>query len=240
MGKIPYETNSDRPPTIKELPEDDRPRERLLRKGGAALSDAELLAIILRVGRGGESALALAQRLLHRFGGIEGLAKRPPQELCAVAGIGPAKAAQVGAAVALARRMATQSFAPGDKFRSSQQVYEHMRFRLRDERQEVFLCLLLDTRNRLIGEREVSRGGLDASPVHPRDVFGHAVRETASAVIFCHNHPSGDPAPSKDDLSLTQRLVDAGKLLGVRVLDHVIIGRDRFVSLADDGLMQAG
>lgn len=237
MGKAGYQEQADRPPTIKELPEDDRPRERLLRKGPQALTDAELLAILLRVGRGGESALTLAQRVLTRFGGLEGLAKHPPQDLCELSGIGPAKAAQIGAAVALARRMVTEAFELGAKFRGAAQVYEHFRHRLRDERQEVFLAMLLDTKNRLISEREISRGGLDASPVHPRDVFGHTVRENASAVIFVHNHPSGDPTPSPDDLRLTRRLTEAGKLLGVRVLDHLIIGRDRYVSLADEGKM---
>jgi len=231
------EPGAARRPTIKELPEDERPRERLLRKGGRALSDAELLGILIRTGRGGENALDLARRLLARFGGLEDLGRRSPDELRAVPGIGPAKAAQIGAALELARRLATTRFRPGAKFRNSRQVYEHFHHRLRDQRQEVFLCLLLDTKNRLMSEREVSRGGLDASVVNPRDVFAEAVREGASAVIFVHNHPSGDATPSPDDRRITRRLNDAGDLLGVRVLDHLIIGRDAYTSLADEGLL---
>ena len=226
-----------RPPTIKQLPEDARPRERLLRKGGASLSEAELLAILIGSGRGGETAVHLAQRLLRAYGDLKGVGRRSPAEFLRVPGIGPAKAAQIGAAIELARRMASTAFEPGAAFRGSGQVYEHLRHRLADERVETFIALLLDTKNRLMSERIVSRGGLDASPVHPRDVFTDAVREAASAVIFVHNHPSGDPTPSPEDLSLTKRLKEAGALLGIRVLDHLIIGRDAYRSLADEGLL---
>jgi DNA repair protein RadC len=224
-----------KPPTIKQLPEEDRPRERLLRKGDQALSDAELLAILIRSGRGGESAVALAGRLLVRYGGLRSLSQRSLGELCGVPGMGPAKAAELGAAFALARRLASAPLVVGDKFTNSRQVFDHFRYRLCDLQQEVFLCLMLDTKNKIIREKEISRGGLESSGVNPRDVFGEAVRETASAVIFVHNHPSGEPAPSREDVALTRRLKEAGEVLGLRVLDHVIIGKNAFYSFADEG-----
>jgi DNA repair protein RadC len=224
-----------KPPTIKQLPEEDRPRERLLKHGGDVLSDAELLGILIGSGRGGESAIDLARRLLARYGSLHDLSRRSPTELCQVSGIGPAKAAQIGAGLALARRLASASLAPGDKFTQSRQVFEHYHQRLRNLQQEAFCCLMLDTKNKFIRDKEVSRGGLESSPVNPRDVFTDAVRETASAVIFIHNHPSGDPAPSRDDIALTRRLKEAGELLGLRVLDHIIIGKDQYYSFADEG-----
>ena len=226
-----------RPPTIKQLPEDERPRERLLRRGEQALSDADLLAIVLRTGRRGESATALAARLLARYGSLRALQQRTPAELCQIPGIGQAKAAQIAATLAMSRRLAATAFAPGDKFTASRQVYEHLHPQLCDLNQEKFLCLLLDTKNRLIREQEISSGGLEASTVNPRDVFTHAIRETASAVIFVHNHPSGDPTPSREDIALSRRLREAGELLGLRVLDHVIIGKRRYVSFADEGML---
>ena len=224
-----------KPPTIKQLPEEDRPRERLLKLGGDALSDAELLGILIGSGRGGESAVGLARRLLARYGSLHELSRRAPAELCQLSGIGPAKAAQIGAGLTMARRLASASLAPGDKFTQSRQVFEHYHQRLRNLQQEVFCCLMLDTKNRFIRDKEVSRGGLESSPVNPRDVFTDAVREIASAVIFIHNHPSGDPAPSRDDIALTRRLKEAGELLGLRVLDHIIIGKDQYYSFTDEG-----
>ena len=228
----------DRGPTIKELPEDQRPRERLIASGPDALTEAELLAIIIRDGTTKDSAVGVAQKLLNRFGGLRGLSERRVKELCVADGVGPAKASQISAALALARRLSAEQLKKGISFRSSRQVYEHFFPRLRAERQERFICVLLDAKNRIIREAEISSGGLSGSPVHPRDIFRHAVVESASAVIFVHNHPSGDPTPSRDDIALTQRLARAGELMGVRVLDHVIVGEEGYTSLADEGKMK--
>ena len=230
-------SESNRRPTIKDLPEDQRPRERLAQFGPDALTDAELLAIIIRDGTRKESAIQLAQRLLTSFGGVRGMANRAVTELCEADGIGPAKACQMLAALALSRRLAEERLSKGVAFSKSHQVFRHFYSRLRGERQERFLCLLLDAKNRILREVTISTGGLTGSSVNPRDVFRHAITESASAVVFVHNHPSGDPTPSDSDIALTRRLKQAGELLGIRVLDHVIIGEEGFVSLADEGRM---
>ena len=224
---------------IKDWPVADRPREKLLHGGPAMLSDAELLALILRTGdsRTTTTALDLARQLLARFDSLRGLAKSTIPELCLIPGIGPAKAAEILAVGELARRFATTSLLPGERFTSSLEVFRHFHERLRDRKKEVFLTLLLDAKNRVLREIQVSEGSLNASIVHPREVFGPVVRESAAAVLFVHNHPSGDPTPSREDLELTTRLREAGTLMGVRVLDHIIIGSDRYMSFADQGLM---
>jgi len=229
---------ANRGPTIKEMPEDQRPRERLMQNGPAALTDAELLGIIIRDGSARESAVDLGRRLLARFGGLRGLAERRVVELCAAEGIGPAKASQVMAALALARRLGEETLKKGVALNGSRLVFEHFFPRLRGEKHERFIAVLLDTKNRVIRDVEVSMGGLANSLALPRDVFRYAVTEPASAVIFVHNHPSGDPTPSQDDLALTKRLSEAGDILGIRVLDHVIVGEEGFVSLADRGRMR--
>ena len=224
---------------IKDWPVADRPREKLLHGGPAMLSDAELLALILRTGdsRTATTALELARQLLARFDSLRGLAKSTISELCVIPGIGPAKAAEILAVGELSRRFATTTLPPGQRFTSSQEVFRHFHERLRDRKKEVFLTLLLDSKNRVLREIQVSEGSLNASIVHPREVFGPVVRESAAAVLFVHNHPSGDPTPSREDLELTTRLRDAGTLMGVRVLDHIIIGCERYMSFADQGLM---
>ena len=223
---------------IKDWPVADRPREKLLSTGPATLSDSELLALILRTGHSGSgsSALDLARQLLNRFGGLRAMASAVTAELYAVPGIGPAKAAEILALGELARRFAATPLSPGTRFTSSREVFAHFHERLRDRKKEVFLTLLLDSKNRVLREIQVSEGSLNASIVHPREVFQPVIRESAAAVLFVHNHPSGDPAPSREDLELTSRLRDAGAMMGVRVLDHIIIGSDRYVSLADRGL----
>lgn len=227
----------DRGPTIKELPEDQRPRERLERSGPDALSEAELLAIVIRSGTRHESALSLAQRLLARFGGVRGIADRSVAQLCEAQGIGPAKACQILAALAMARRLGGDTLKKGESFTGSGQVYEHFFPRLRGEKQERFICVLLDAKNRILREVTVSSGGLTSSAVNPRDVFRHAVTESASAIILVHNHPSGDPTPSAADMELTRRLKKAGDLMAIRVLDHVVVAEEGYVSLADEGRM---
>ncbi len=224
---------------IKDWPSAERPREKLLKYGSTRLSDAELLALVLRTGDAASamSALDHARVLIARFGSLRELARAATAELCEVKGIGPAKAAEIQAVFEIARRFGTEELAPGAQYVSPAEVFRHFHPRLCDHKKEAFIALLLDSKNRLIREVVVSEGSLTASIVHPREVFAHVVRESAAAVLFVHNHPSGDPTPSAEDLDITTRLRDAGSLMGVRVLDHIIIGRQRFVSLAERGLL---
>jgi DNA repair protein RadC len=220
---------------IHQWPESERPRERLLRTGPHTLSDAELLAILLRVGRRDASAVEVARDLLQQLGGLQGLANRGFGELCRVSGIGPAKAAQVLAGLELGKRALATPLSSGTRIGSSQDLFQHYYPRLRDLRHEVFMIILLDAKHTIIRDATVSEGSLTLSIVHPREVFNLAVRESAAAVIFLHNHPSGDPQPSPEDQDLTMRLAAAGQLLGIRVLDHLVIGDGAYVSFADRG-----
>ena len=225
-----------RTPSITELPEDQRPRERLLAEGERALSDGELLAIILRSGTPEETAIGLAHRLLATFGNFRALATRTAAELSSLKGIGPAKAAQVKAAFEIGRRLAAQQATlPGRKIADSGTVFDMCEPMLRDHRRETFLVLLLDTRHRVFREIAVSEGTLTASLVHPREVFNEAIRESANAIICVHNHPSGDPTPSHHDVEITRRLHATAKLTGIRLHDHVIVGDGRYYSFADEG-----
>jgi DNA repair protein RadC len=223
---------------IKDWPASERPREKLLARGAAALSEAELLALILGNGdaASGTSALDQARLLLGSFATLRELGRATTAELCRLKGIGPAKAAELQAVFELARRFAGNSCAPGERFETAQAVFHHYHERLRDRRKEHFLALLLDNKHRIIREVQISEGSLTASIVHPREVFVPVVRESAAAVLFIHNHPSGDPTPSREDLDLTTRLRQAGELMGVRILDHIIIGSNSYVSLAERGL----
>ncbi len=219
---------------IAHWPKSERPRERLLEEGPESLSDAQLLAILLRVGRQDSSAVQVGMDLLHHLEGLQGLANRSLEELCAVPGIGPAKAAQILAAIELGKRVLSTPLTTGTKIGSSQSVFQHYYPLLRDLRHEVFKVILLDAKHAVIRDLTVSEGSLTTSLVHPREVYNEAVRESAAAVIFLHNHPSGDPTPSAEDRTLTRRLQEAGNILGIQVLDHVIIGDGRFVSFADE------
>ncbi len=222
---------------IVHWPKGERPRERLLEEGPGSLTDAQLLAIVLRVGRHKTSAVQVGIDLLQQLGGLQGLANRGVQELCDVPGIGPAKVAQIKAAIELGKRVLSTPLTTGTVITQSQTVFHHYYPLLRDFRREVFKVILLDAKHAVIRERTVSEGSLTSSLVHPREVFNEAVRESAAAVIFLHNHPSGDPKPSQEDRALTARLQEAGEILGVRVLDHVIIGDGRYTSFADEGWM---
>ena len=219
---------------IAHWPETERPRERLLSKGPEALSDAHLLAILLRTGRRDSSAVQVALELLSQVGGVGGLAGCGIEELC----IGPAKAAQLKAALALGRRSMAAPLSTGTRIGSSSDLFQHFHPALRDLKHEVFKVVLLDAKNHVIKEVTVSEGSLTLSIVHPREVFALAVRESAAAIIVLHNHPSGDPTPSQEDRQLTDRLVAAGSLLGIRVLDHLIMGDGRYTSFADEGWLR--
>jgi DNA repair protein RadC len=221
--------------SIKNWPEDDRPREKLLARGPGALSDAELLAVVLRTGGRGLSAVDLGRGILEAFSDFRQAATAGAGDLCKVKGLGLAKAAQILAVMEIAKRYGEHEFKPGEAFRGSADVYAHFRERLADERREHFYAVLLDNKHRKIKDVSVSQGSLTASIVHPRDVFAPVVREAAAAVIFVHNHPSGDPTPSKEDIEITRRLREVGEVMGVRVLDHIVVGKGRYVSFVDDG-----
>ena len=221
--------------TIKNWPAEDRPREKLLDRGVEALTDAELLAIILRTGNAStrESALDHSRILLKQFGGLKGIERAPIGELKAIKGIGPAKTAQLKAGLEIGRRIGQQKWEAGRSMRSSEEVYRHFRERLEREKREIFYVVLLTNKNRKIRDVKISEGSLTATLVHPREVYNPVIRESAAAVIFVHNHPSGDPAPSPEDIEITHRLKEVGKVMGIRVLDHVIIGHDCFYSFSD-------
>lgn len=220
---------------IGQWPATERPRERLLAKGPEVLSDAQLLAILLRTGRRDSSAVQVAMELLRHVGSLAALAHSGIDELCKISGIGPAKVAQLKAAFELGKRAMAIPISTGTKISSSADVFRYFHPLLRDLKHEIFKVILLDAKNTVIKESTVSEGSLTLSIVHPREVFALAVRESAAGVIFLHNHPSGDPAPSPEDRRLTDRLVQAGEVLGIRVLDHMIVGDGRYTSFADEG-----
>ncbi len=224
---------------ISAWPTSERPRERLLCEGADVLTDAQLVAILLRVGRQDSTAVQVAIDMLDRLGGLQGLSNRGREELCGISGIGPAKAAQILAAIELGKRVLSAPLTTGVKIQGSRDLFQHYYPRLRDLRHEVFKAVLLDAKHRIIRDVTVSEGSLTLSIVHPREVFNLAVRESAAAIIFLHNHPSGDPQPSPEDRTLTARLLAAGQILGIQVLDHLIIGDNSYVSFADQGWLQA-
>ena len=227
--------------TMRELPEKERPREKMLRLGARGLSDAELLAILLRTGTVEESALSIAQGLLKEYeqpGGVALLAAARPEDLTKYKGIGNVKAITITAAIEFGRRLYARQ-ASGDitSIRQPEDAANWYLHRLRYVQQEEFHVLLLSTKHQVLASCCVAVGTMDAALVDPRRVFQEALRHQAAALILAHNHPSGDPSPSKEDIALTLRLAEAGKLLELPVLDHVIIGDGRFVSLKEKGLL---
>ena len=220
---------------IAQWPETERPRERLLNPGPPTHTDSQLRAILLRVGRHGSSAVRVGMDVLDRFGGVAGLAQCGIEELCTVPGVGEAKAAQLKAALELGKRALAGPLTKGTKITSSRDLFTHYHPILRDLRHEVSKVILLDAKHAILRDATVLEGSLTLSIVHPREVFTLAVRESAAAVIFLHNHPSGDPTPSQEDHALTARLVSAGEVLGIRVLDHLVVGDGRYISFADQG-----
>jgi DNA repair protein RadC len=223
--------------TIHDLPISERPRERLLKFGSEALSAQEILALILGRGIGGESVMVTAQRLLSGFGSLKGIANASVEELSKVKGIGVAKAAQIKASFEFGKRVEeSYLYEKNEKvIRTPEDVVNLVKTRLRGKKKEHFLSLLLDTRNRLIAISEISVGSLDTSIVHPREVFKEAISASASSCIFIHNHPSGDPTPSRDDIELTKRLIEAGKIIGIEIRDHIVITDKDFISLKGRG-----
>jgi DNA repair protein RadC len=223
--------------SIGELPAAERPRERLYWNGPTALADTELLALQLGSGARGQSALDVARDMLAAYGSLAEVAGREASELARLRGVGPTKAARLAAAFELTRRLRART--PGARIVLSTpaQVYAAFAPLMEDLKREVFRVALLDAQNGLLRDRVVSEGTLSASLVHPREVFKPAILESAASVILLHNHPSGDPTPSREDVRLTKQLVDCAHLLEVRIHDHLIIGRGRYVSLAERGMI---
>jgi DNA repair protein RadC len=220
---------------IGRWPAEDRPRERLYHKGAESLADAELLAIQLGAGLAGCSAMDMARDLLSRYGSLSGLAGRGIAELAAVRGVGPVKAVRLAAAFEITRRLRSRNGPGRVVLGSPEQVFARYGPLMEDLQKEVFRVALLDAQNGLLRDVVISEGTLSASLVHPREVFKPAILESAASIILLHNHPSGDPTPSREDLRLTRQLVDCSELLDLRIHDHVIIGRQRFISLAQRG-----
>ena len=222
---------------INHWPEAERPREKLISRGPASLSDAELLAIFLRTGRHGRSAVDMARELIQHFGGLRGLLGAEAATLCALPGLGPAKVAQIQAALEMARRHLGEALSRGPALSSSRDTRDYLIARLRDRPHEVFCCLYLDNRHRVLGFEELFAGTLNGTAVYPREVVKRALAHNAAAVIVGHNHPSGVSEPSEADRSITLKLAKALALVEIRLLDHVVVSRGGHVSLAERGLV---
>ncbi|HEX5339506.1 MAG TPA: DNA repair protein RadC [Gammaproteobacteria bacterium] len=223
--------------SIQDWPVAERPREKLLAQGPTALSDAELLAVFLRIGSRGKTAVDLARELLTEFDGLRGILTADRRRLCATHGIGDAKFAQLQAVVEMARRHLGQRLQRGDPLTDPAATRQYLSATLRDLPHEVFACLYLDTRHRVISWEELFRGTLDGTSVHPREVVKRALGHNAAALIFAHNHPSGVAEPSDADRRLTRRLKEALALVDIRVLDHFVVGDGETVSFAERGLL---
>lgn len=225
------------PLMIKELPADERPREKMKERGAQALGNSELLAILLRTGNFQESALRIAENLLDRQGGLAGFGNATLEEFEQVKGVGEAKAITVMAAIELGRRVTTLAPVERPIIRTPDDVAALLMPRFRYETKESFIAILLSTKNHVLKTPVISVGSLNASIVHPRELFREAINASAAAVILAHNHPSGDPAPSPEDVSLTRKLVDAGKLLDIPVLDHIVLGDGKYISFKEKGIL---
>lgn len=222
---------------IKDVPKEDRPRERLLKLGSSHLSNQELLAILLGTGTKNESVMELANRLLMHFEGLNLLREATIEELTAIKGIGNAKGVVVLAAIELGKRM--NEYKPDERYviRSPEDGADYVMEEMRILNQEHFVGLFLNTKNQIIHRQTMFIGSLNSSIVHPREVFREAVKRSAASIIVCHNHPSGDPTPSQEDINVTRRLAESGKMIGIELLDHLIIGDRKFISLKEKGYL---
>lgn len=220
---------------VRDLPKEERPREKLIQRGAASLSDTELLAILLRTGTSSVSVLHLAEEVLAKYQdkGLVSIMNISPQEIASVHGVGLAKAATIVAAVELGRRLSTRAAQKLEKIEGPEDVARYASPLLRFEQKEHFLVMLLDVRNRVLAMPTVSIGSLTASVAHPREIFREAIRYSAANMILIHNHPSGDPTPSREDIQITKQMMKAGEIMGIPVLDHIIIAGDGFLSLKE-------
>lgn len=223
-------------PMIRDMPENERPRERLMRVGARVLSNAELLAILMRTGVGGENVLRLAERLLARFEGLPGIARASLAELRTVNGIGPAKAVEIKAAIELGRRLMAAAPEERPRVTSPADAANLLMSEMMLLEQEELRVILLDTRNHVLRVKTVYKGSLNTSVVRVAELFRAAIKDNAAAIIVAHNHPSGDPSPSPEDVHVTRQIRQAGDLLDIDLLDHIVIGRQRYVSLKERGL----
>jgi DNA repair protein RadC len=222
---------------LRDVPLDERPRERMMAHGAEALSHAELLAILLRTGTSQESVMDLAHNILKECGGLRYLVDASLEQLMNVRGVGPAKALQLKAGIELGRRMAAARFGDRPVIKRPADASDLIMEELRYQTVEHFMCLFLNTKNQVTARETLSVGTLNASLVHPREVFREAIKRGSASIICAHNHPSGDPTPSPEDIALTRRLREAGELVGIDVLDHLIIGDGKYVSLKERGLL---
>lgn len=222
---------------IRDVPEEERPRERMKQYGAEHLSNTELIAILLRTGIQGRSVISVAEEIYKKAGSLQSLLELELEELLSVKGIGEAKAIQIKAGLELGRRLSRNNLLDRPKIGSPQDAAKLMMDSMRFLHQEHFVILLLNTKNQVIGQETIFVGTLNSSLVHPREVFREGIRRSAASIILLHNHPSGDPQPSKEDVDVTQRLVECGRLLGIEVLDHLVIGDGIFVSLKEKGFM---
>lgn len=223
--------------SIKDWDENDRPREKFINKGPSYLTDSELLAIIINTGTKSNSAIDIAKQILHDFGGLSNLVKSDFNFLKQIKGLGNAKAVKLAAAFEIGRRIKSESLNSGDKITDSSRVADYFKERLADELVEKFYVVLLNNSNKIIRYKEISSGILNATLVHPREVFKPAIAESAAKIILLHNHPSGNASPSNEDKKITTQLISAGKILNIFVIDHIIVAGDSYFSFADNGLM---
>lgn len=228
--------------TIRELPESERPYEKCIRKGESTLSDSELLSVILRCGTRGSNSLSLANDILNYmqqspYPGLLGILHCSVSDLMRIRGIGKVKAVQLKCIGELSKRIATAAARTQLSFHMPDSIARYYMERLRHEEQELMICMMLDNKNHLLGEQLLSMGTVNATLISPREIFIQALKYHAVSLILVHNHPSGDPAPSKCDAEITERICQAGELLGIRVLDHIIIGDQRYVSFREQGMM---
>ncbi len=222
---------------IRDFPQDERPRERLIQSGASSLSNQELLAILIRTGTKSESVLQLSNRLLNSFDGLNLLKDASLEEITKTKGIGLAKAVQIMAAVEFGRRISNLAFDDRYSIRSPEDGAKYVMNDMRFLAQEHFVCLYLNTKNQVLHKQTIFIGSLNASIVHPREVFKEAFRRSAASIICIHNHPSGDPTPSREDIEVTKRLVECGRIIGIDILDHLIIGEKKFISLKEKGYL---
>jgi DNA repair protein RadC len=223
--------------TLKSWPEQDRPREKLLAKGASYLTDAELLAIFLRIGIKGATALDIARSLLTKFGGLRGILESEEKEFCSQRGLGPSQYAQLQAVQELAQRHLLECLQRENALTSAALSRRYIKSKLRAYHREVFLCLFLDSQHRVIAQEELFEGSIESATVYPREVLSRAFYHNAAALIFAHNHPSGVAEPSEADIAITQRLKSALDLVDIKTLDHIVVGDGAVTSMAERGLL---